>query len=129
MSDAEPKRRTWVGEWVRSEAFWRDVTSRALSGLIVLALGALTAGVLGYVAASTVLRLVLSLATMSGAILTFVGSLALLNRWAGRAEKRRRAARKSVNVVSIWFLLLMILILAVVAVVFSGLLFLVVQIR
>jgi hypothetical protein len=34
------KRRTWVGEWMRSEAFWRDVTSRALSGLIVLLVGA-----------------------------------------------------------------------------------------
>jgi hypothetical protein len=123
-----PKRRTWVGEWIRSEAFWRDVTSRALSGLIVLALGALAAGVLGYLPAAAVLRGVLSVATMGGAMLTFIGSISLLNRWARRAEERRRATRQSVNVVTIWFFVSTILIFVVLVGAFAGLLLLVSQI-
>lgn len=44
MSDpetvAEPAKTTpfwkWPGEWVRDDKFWREVTARALSGLIVI---------------------------------------------------------------------------------------------
>ncbi|MBF0671347.1 MAG: hypothetical protein IR160_02035 [Salinibacterium sp.] len=30
----------WVSKWSREEAFWRDVASRGLAGLIVVAIGA-----------------------------------------------------------------------------------------
>jgi len=51
MTDQElpATRRTWVGEWMRSEAFWRDVASRSLSGVIVVGFGAGVAAAAGFV--------------------------------------------------------------------------------
>jgi len=53
MTIETPRKRTWVGEWVRSESFWRDVVSRALAGLIVLLVGTAVAAVLGIIPWST----------------------------------------------------------------------------
>lgn len=43
------KRRFWPAEWARSEAFWRDVASRAAAGTIVIALGAAAAVAAGII--------------------------------------------------------------------------------
>ena len=37
-SRAGAQRRRWLRSWVREESFWRDVTARALSGLLVVAI-------------------------------------------------------------------------------------------
>ena len=38
-----------MGGWIRSEAFWRDVSSQALGGLVVGFVGLVTAAALGFV--------------------------------------------------------------------------------
>lgn len=43
------KRRFWPADWARSEAFWRDVTSRAAAGTIVVAIGAVAAVAFGII--------------------------------------------------------------------------------
>lgn len=43
----------WPGEWVKDERFWREVTARATSGLIVVLVGYIAAMVLGYIATPT----------------------------------------------------------------------------
>ena len=35
-SPAGAQRRPWLRSWVREESFWRDVTARALSGMLVV---------------------------------------------------------------------------------------------
>lgn len=47
--EAVVKRQFWPSEWARSEAFWRDVTSRALAGLIVVVMGAGLAAAFGFI--------------------------------------------------------------------------------
>src|SRR5665647_3553414 len=37
-SRAGAQRRRWLRSWVGEESFWRDVTARALSGLLVVAI-------------------------------------------------------------------------------------------
>lgn len=44
-----PKSRPWVAEWAVSESFWKDVSSRSLSGLLVLGVGAIGAAMLGII--------------------------------------------------------------------------------
>lgn len=39
----------WPGEWFRDEKFWREVTARGLSGIIVLVVGYWAAVWLGYI--------------------------------------------------------------------------------
>jgi len=34
-AEAKPKPWQWPGEWFRDEKFWRDVTARAMSGLVI----------------------------------------------------------------------------------------------
>lgn len=46
----------WPGEWFRDEKFWREVTARALSGVIVLFLGYWAALFLGYIRTPSALR-------------------------------------------------------------------------
>ncbi len=43
----------WPGEWVKDEKFWREVTARATSALIVVLIGYIAAMVLGYVSTPT----------------------------------------------------------------------------
>ncbi|WP_104092124.1 hypothetical protein [Arthrobacter sp. GMC3] len=39
----------WPSEWVRDEKFWREVTARAVSGVVVLVLAAITAYAAGLI--------------------------------------------------------------------------------
>lgn len=39
----------WPSDWIRDEKFWRDVTARAASGIIVLFVGYWGAVILGYI--------------------------------------------------------------------------------
>lgn len=39
----------WPGEWMKDEKFWKDVTARAASGIIVLFVGYWGAVILGYI--------------------------------------------------------------------------------
>jgi small-conductance mechanosensitive channel len=48
-TDPPPKRRTWIGKWIRDETFWRETTSQVLAGLIVLAFGAVVAAASGLI--------------------------------------------------------------------------------
>jgi cation transport ATPase len=43
----------WPGEWVKDEKFWREVTARATSGLLVVFVGYIAAMVLGYISTPT----------------------------------------------------------------------------
>lgn len=43
------KRKFWPADWVKSEAFWRDVASRAAAGTIVITLGAAAAVAAGII--------------------------------------------------------------------------------
>ena len=38
----------WLGKWVREESFWREMTTRTLSGLLVAAVVALAAIFAGF---------------------------------------------------------------------------------
>lgn len=50
---AKSKPWQWPGEWVNDEKFWREVTARATSALIVVIIGYIAAMVLGYISTPT----------------------------------------------------------------------------
>lgn len=82
----EPK--TWVGEWVRSKEFWRDVVTRSISGLVVVGVGALVAGVASFFALPGAAPLLLIIGSSVVALLLGV----LASTWwyricTGRAER------------------------------------------
>jgi hypothetical protein len=49
-----PKQRSWIGEWMRSKDFWRDVASRAVAGLIVVAVSALVTASVAWILSPSV---------------------------------------------------------------------------
>ncbi len=68
MTDTPDKKHTWITEWVRSETFWRDVTSKAfagiVSGLVLAGLAAVAASMSGLLQSETATRLLLGLACL-----------------------------------------------------------------
>lgn len=74
MAKAEPKRTRSqiVRGWFREEAFWRDVTTRTVAGLIVLAIGALAVALVGIVDIWVVLRVLFAMAAIFGSFVLFV---------------------------------------------------------
>jgi len=58
------KKQAWVIQWAKSESFWRDVASRALAGLIVVAAGAIGAAVLGLIDLGQLIQFCIALAVV-----------------------------------------------------------------
>lgn len=54
----------WPVEWIKDQSFWRDLTSRALAGLIVAAVAYLFAILAGYLSSPGPLHVVLLIAAM-----------------------------------------------------------------
>ncbi len=83
------RKRRWVGKWIRSERFWRDVASQALGGLVVLAAGAIAATAAGLLSSEQAAALGRGFA----GFLLFAGSLGLVHlaflralRWGRRRD-------------------------------------------
>jgi hypothetical protein len=74
MAKPEPKRTRSqiVRGWFREESFWRDVTTRTVAGLIVLALGALAVGLVGILDIWVVLRVLFAIGTFLGTFMLFI---------------------------------------------------------
>lgn len=89
QTDEKPQLRPWQwpGEWVKDEKFWREVTARALSGLIVIGLGALGAVAAGIIPHVDFFRLGLTLATVFAYIGVSIERLA-------RNQVKRQAENK-----------------------------------
>lgn len=71
MEETEVKSKPWQWprEWVRDEKFWREVTARGLSGLIVVAIWYCAAVAGGFIAETMVFRTLLA----GGAALLYIG--------------------------------------------------------
>ncbi|MDF1479590.1 hypothetical protein PYV02_10905 [Leifsonia sp. H3M29-4] len=55
MTDETPTEpRTWIAEWVRTESFWRDVTTRTFSGIVVVTITGLVAGMAAWAASDSI---------------------------------------------------------------------------
>lgn len=120
-------KRTWVGKWVRSESFWQDVTSRALSGLLVGLAGVLVATGGGFIQPGIALKIALSVVVVIAIIVTanliintiaseMVNTMVWLRRVLGRRLPPDKARRRAF-VVGI-----LLAVLFTIAIVFTGLL-------
>ncbi len=65
----------WPGEWFRDEKFWREVTARALSGIIVIFLGYWAALYLGYIRTPSALKTSYDVTVVAAAIVLFLLTL------------------------------------------------------
>ena len=90
MSTDPEKPRAWVEEWVRSESFWKDVTSRSFAGVIVVIVTGLFAGMIGWAVSDSV-RPIFAAAAVGFALLlaaiAIAGFAFRLWRWASRTGK------------------------------------------
>ena len=78
MATGPETKRSWMGEWMRSEEFWRDVASRTVASVF----GGVILGLLASVVAWVVLpdvRPTVAFAVGAGA--TILTSVALLGAW------------------------------------------------
>lgn len=79
MATGPETKRSWMGEWVRSEGFWRDVTTRTVAGVF----GGVILGLLASLVAWVVLPDVRpTVAFALGAGATVITSAGLLGAWA-----------------------------------------------
>ncbi|MBI5160539.1 MAG: hypothetical protein HY996_03855 [Micrococcales bacterium] len=65
-------RRPWVLKWIRQETFWRDVTTQALGGSVVVVIAFIASGAAGLVderIAARVGLLIFTLTAMSAAMI------------------------------------------------------------
>ena len=69
----------WPVKWITDQSFWRDVTSRALSGLIVAAVAYLFAILAGYLSAPGPLHVVLIIAALIASFMA--GLLTVVAMW------------------------------------------------
>jgi len=105
MTDANEKTTPpslWVSKWAREEAFWRDVASRGLAGLIVVAIGAAFAFAVGLLPISEYMNELISF----GLVLVWLAIWTPLSRktivW---AYSKARWLRITVPLISILVLL------------------------
>ena len=90
MNTALEKRHTWMGEWVRSESFWKDVTSRTFAGVIVVVVTGLFAGMIGWAVSDSVRPVFAAAVVGFGLLLATIAVIASVTRlwlWATRSRK------------------------------------------
>ena len=86
QSTTEPRRTSYVVEWMNDPGFWRDVTTRTLSAAIVAALAYVFALVAGYVQRPNAWRVVLAAVLVVVAPIIMVRGARRLNRLTARNE-------------------------------------------
>ncbi|WP_427007172.1 hypothetical protein [Pseudarthrobacter sp. H2] len=80
----------WPGEWVRDEKFWRDVTARAASGVIVVFVGYWAAVWLGYIRQPNALK---SAFATTYLLVTLLTIFIIVDRYASLKASRKLAER------------------------------------
>lgn len=73
-TEAKAKPWQWPGEWARDEKFWRDVGSRTIAGILVVAFGYLAALAGGYISQPSAIPLVM----VVGYLVLYIGVTAML---------------------------------------------------
>lgn len=90
MTIEPEKRHTWLGEWVRAESFWKDVASRTFSGVIVVIITGLFAGMIGWAVSDSVRPIFAAAAVGLGLTLAAIAIIVVVSRlwlWSRRTGK------------------------------------------
>ncbi len=90
------KTQSWLARWIHDESFWKDVTSQALGGLVVVVIAFIVAGLSGILGPSesvqrAVAFVVVALALLVISVVASLRLMKLAERAISRTEKRSTA--------------------------------------
>lgn len=83
----------WPGEWARSEAFWRDVASRTLAGIIVVFVAFTAAVLAGYASGPTARLVVADIYLAAAGVTVAFWAVKRMIRWEDQSGRRRDLLR------------------------------------